>query len=253
VKIVTTEGLGLAGAANLGVRSSSGEYVIRLDADDYFDENILLVLSNYLDVHPNVGMVFCDYYTVDTHGEIIEQRRRAKLNSEVELLDRPALAAGAMYRRSCFDRIGGYDESLRYQEDYDFWIKFIEKFVVRNVSLPLMYYRMHGSSMSRNWEGRMKARRAVKQRFVEANRDRHASKILAIVPARADILDGKKLPLLPLGTSDLLGRAIDSLTGCDLVDRIVVSTEDQDTADRAKQLGVDVPYLRSRASAGPGV
>ena len=59
VKIVTTKGLGLAGAANLGVRSSSGEYVIRLDADDYFDENILLVLSHYLDVHPNVGMVFC--------------------------------------------------------------------------------------------------------------------------------------------------------------------------------------------------
>lgn len=250
--IVTTEGIGLAAASNRGIKATSGEYVVRLDADDYFDENLVLVLANYLDRNPNVGMVFCDHYTIDAHGELIDQRRRAKLNSEVELLDRPALAAGAMYRRRCWESIGGYNESLRYQEDYDFWIKFIEKYQVRNVSLPLMYYRMHGASMSRNFEGRMQARREVKKRFVEEHRDRLNQRVLAIVPARADQLEGSPVPLLRLGDGDLLKRSIDTLTGCDLVQRVVVSTEDSAIADRARELGAEVPFLRSRQSTAPG-
>jgi hypothetical protein len=35
-----------------------------------------------------------------------------------------------MYRRECYDRIGGYNEALRHQEDFDFWIKFIERYPV---------------------------------------------------------------------------------------------------------------------------
>jgi len=250
--VVTTTGVGLAAASNRGIKASSGEYIVRLDADDYFDENLVLVLASYLDRNQTVGMVFCDYYTIDVHGELIDQRRRAKVNSEVELLDRPALAAGAMYRRKCWEAIGGYNEELRYQEDYDFWIKFIEKFQIRNVSVPLMYYRMHGASMSRNFEGRMQARREIKKRFVEAHRDRLKQQVLAIVPARADKVEGSALPLLKLGNSDLLEYAINTLSACSLVTRIIVSTEDDAIAQRARDIGADVPYLRSKQSGAPG-
>lgn len=251
LNIIRTEGLGLAAACNRGISEAHGEYIIRLDADDYFDESILLVLARYLDKHPNVGMVFCDYYTVDAHGEIIDQARRQKVNDEVELLDRPALAAGAMYRRTCYDAIGGYNEAIRFQEDYDFWINFIEKFQVRNVSLPLMYYRQHGNSMSRNLEGRMRTRREVKNKFVEENRDRLQKRVLAVIPARGDLLDGQKLPLMKLGTSTLLGRCIEQLNAVGLVGRVIVSTEDEEIAEHARELGAEVPFVRNSSSTSP--
>ncbi len=253
VKIVTLEGVGLAAASNRGVGAASGEYIVRLDADDWFDENLVLVLATYLDRDANIGLVFCDYHTVDVHGDLIHTVRRAKTNDEVELLDRPCLGAGAMYRRACFDAIGGYNEALRYQEDYDFWIKFIDKFQVRNISLPLMYYRQHGSSMSRNWDGRMRVRREVKRRFVAEHRSELAEKVMAVVPARADRLDGHKFPLLPLGSRTLLERCIGTLSGVEQVERIFVSTEDPEIAEHAEAAGAEVPFLRSRATISPSV
>lgn len=253
LRAITLEEVGLAAACNRGIEASSGDYIVRLDADDWFDENLVLVLATYLDRHRNVGLVFPDYFTVDAHGQLIQTVRRAKANEEVELLDRPCLAAGAMYRRSCYQDIGGYNESLRYQDDYDFWIKFIEKFQVRNISLPLMYYRQHGSSMSRNWGARMQARRMVKRKFVTEHRDELAHRVLGVIPARADQLDGHKFALLPLGKETLLERCISTVTAVEMIERIIVSTEDPEIAAHAENAGAEVPFLRSRMTIAPSV
>src|SRR5262249_22533570 len=233
MKVVRTRGVGLAAAANQGVAASTADYIVRLDADDWVEGNLALVEATFLGRNPHVGMVYCDYHPVDVHGDIIDHVRRAKVNEEVELLDRPALAAGAMYRRRCFDALGGYDASLRYQEDYDFWVRFIEKFEVRNISLPLMYYRQHGRSMSRNFEARMQSRRGVKKRFVRAHRKPLQGPIYAIVPARSDLLEQTKVPLLKLERKTLLRRAIDKLKAIKEIDRIIVSTDDSKIAAEA--------------------
>ena len=251
VIVLKLDGVGLAAAANRGIKESSGEYIVRLDADDWFDENLLTVLANYLDRMPDIGLVFGDYYTVDARGEIIGNLRRAKVNDEVELLDRPCLAAGAMYRRECFDAIQGYNESLRYQEDYDFWIKFIDKFKVHNVSLPLMYYRQHGDGMSRNWDARMSARRQVKHKFVKDNRSELARNVIAVIPARGDRINGEPLPLLKLGNETLLARCIRATKAADAMVKVIVSTEDPKIAEHAVAAGAEVPYLRSQRLSSP--
>jgi glycosyltransferase involved in cell wall biosynthesis len=251
VVMLRLDGVGLAAAANRGIKESSGDYIVRLDADDWFDENLVAVLANYLDRMPDIGLVFGDYYTVDAGGEIIGNLRRAKVNDDVELLDRPCLAAGAMYRRECFDEIQGYNESLRYQEDYDFWIKFIDKFKIHNVSLPLMYYRQHAGGMSRNWDARMAARRQVKHQFVKNNRSELTRNVMAVIPARGDRINGEYLPLLKLGNETLLERCIRATKAADAMVKVIVSTEDQEIADHAVAAGAEVPFLRSQNLSGP--
>lgn len=253
IQVITTTGIGLASAANRGIAASCGELIIRLDADDWFDESILTVEANYLRRHPNVGMVYCDYHTVDAHGSLIQTIRRVRINEEVDLLDRPCLAAGAMYRRRCWEVIGGYNEELRYQEDYDFWINFIERFEVRNVSLPLMYYRQHGNSMSRNWDGRMLARRKIKHDFVVKNRKKSDKSVLAIIPARSILLGDTPLPLLKLNGKTLLERTVEGALKTEEVDRVIVVTEERQVAKLAEEAGAEVPFLRSKSSASPGV
>jgi len=244
---IRTEGIGLASASNLGIRRSTGTYVIRLDADDWFDENIVLVLSNALDRLPEIGMVFADYFSVDQQGDIIDSVKRARVNDEIKLLDRPCLAAGAMYRRKCFDAIGGYNEELRYQEDYDFWIKFIDKFAIKNINIPLMYYRQHGKSMSTNWDARMEARRFVKRRFVEQERIDEDLGAIAFIPARADILLGQKFPLLPFKDTTLLGNSIETALSLPSIKNVFVSTNDPEVAAQAESAGAEVPYLRPKS------
>jgi glycosyltransferase involved in cell wall biosynthesis len=249
ISVLTLDGIGLAKAANRGIAASSGEYVIRLDADDYFDENILHVLTNILDRHPEYGMVYPDYYRVSKYGEIIDQVRQPKVNDEVKLLDRSALAAGALYRRSCYDTLGGYCEELQYQEDYDFWIRFIENFLVYNVQLPLMYYRQHGASMSTNTEKRMEARRYVKQKFADDSRELKDKKILCVLPIIAENRYQHGLPLVKLGGRPLLSYVIEEAKKVKLFDRIIVDTEDEEIAEVSKTWGADVPFIRHRRLA----
>ena len=46
VRVFRTGGVGLPGVCNLACAEARGEYLIRLDGDDLFEENILLVLAN---------------------------------------------------------------------------------------------------------------------------------------------------------------------------------------------------------------
>jgi N-acylneuraminate cytidylyltransferase/CMP-N,N'-diacetyllegionaminic acid synthase len=162
-----------------------------------------------------------------------------------------------MYRRSAWQKIGGYNESLDYQEDYDFWIKFITEFDVHNVNLPLMYYRQHGSSMSTNFAARMNARRDVKQSFVESNPEFKDTEVLGIVPARAEQridlpsdVHGP-LSLVKIDDKPLIKFTIAEVLSSQHVDRLLVSTEDEAIAKVARELGAEVPFLRDEMLSSP--
>lgn len=264
LRTIRLEGEGLPAACNAGIDAASGEYIIRLDADDYFDENILTVEANYLDANSTIDLVFPDYYTVDEDGDVRDHVRLLKVNDEVKLLNRSPLAAGAMYRRAAWDAIGGYDESLDYQEDYDFWVRFTNQFEVRNVNLPLMYYRQHGDNMSRNLSGRLEARRGVKRKFVSHNLAEEANDVdvLGVIPAQAERRvsppDGSTPPSDPLALWEIGGRPLLEYTiteslEADRLDRVVVSTESEAIADAARAAGAEVPALRPDGLAGHGV
>lgn len=254
---IQMSGEGLPSAANAGIEIAEGEYVIRLDADDYFDENILTVLATYLDSHPDVDLVYPDYYTFNDHEGILDHVRMPEVGEEIKLLNRSPLAAGAMYRRAVWEELGGYNEKLSYQEDYDFWIRFINAFDVQNINLPLMYYRQHEESMSTNLSERLQARRSVKREFVEQHLGEETTEqeVLAIIPARdeqrvsvpsemSDLVADKPLALYELGGKPLINYTIDAAVNAERIDRVVVSTESEKIADIAQSGGAEIPFLR---------
>jgi len=242
--VIELDKVGLATAANIGIKASKGKYVIRLDADDYFDESILLVESTILDQRSETGMVFPDYYRVSERGSLLDNVRLMKVGEEATLLDRPPLAAGAMYRRACYDKIGGYNENLKYQEDYDFWIRFTAKFKVYNVNVPLMYYRQHAGSMSHNTEARMAAKSFVKKRFVEDNGFLDGKKILCVIPVVAESRLNKYLCLNEVNNKPLMAYIIEEAKKIDMFDTIILDTEDPKISEVGKEMGIEVPFCR---------
>src|ERR1700730_11250443 len=90
------EGIGLTAVCNFALKQAKGRYVIRLDGDDVFDENILLVLGNILDRDPSLALVFPDYYLFDQFGEIFAQERRNRLYSGSHNFDMPPNGACTM-------------------------------------------------------------------------------------------------------------------------------------------------------------
>ena len=108
---------GLNVTNNIALRFSHGKYIIRLDADDYFDEHALQVLSGILEKNEDVGLVFPDYTLINEFDEVMDVIRRHDFN-EVKMLDQPAHGACTMIRAKCLKELGGYDEEFRCQDGY---------------------------------------------------------------------------------------------------------------------------------------
>lgn len=218
---------GLNVTNNVAVRAARGEYVMRLDADDYLDPNALSVMAGVLDRSPDVGMVFPDYYHVDAAGGILELVRRHDFD-DVTLHDQPAHGACTMIRRSCLLDLDGYDESFNCQDGYDLWIRFIEKFEVQNVNLPLFYYRQHGASLTKD-ETRLLSTRAEILRRVSAD-SASPRAVSAVIPVRGPAVDPASPALRDLGGRALIDWTVTAALEAETVSGVTVTTPDDEIA-----------------------
>lgn len=216
---------GLNVTNNIALRAARGRYIMRLDADDWLDHHALELLSGVLERDPKAGLVFPDYYLVDAEGRILEQVRRHNFD-DVTLLDQPAHGACTMIRRSCLLEVGGYDESFRCQDGYGLWIRFIEHFDVRNINLPLFFYRQHGNNLTTNEERILATRAEMIRRRAEGKGN--ALSVLAIIPVRGPSVDPYSPAFTPLGGKPLLEWTIEAALDARKVGHVLVTTPDPD-------------------------
>lgn len=234
VRIIHQENQGLTVSNNIALRLANGAYIMRLDADDYLDENALLVLSGTLDAHEDVGLVYPDYFLVDENGEVLELVRRKKIGEEVDLLDLPAHGACTMIRKECLLSLGGYDERFQCQDGYDLWIRFLEQYKPYNVNVPLFYYRRHPESLTRDDERILRTRRRIKRRFVEQRRKGAIPRVLAVVPAIRHSNVFQEIALKEMAGRPLIWHTLFEATRTSMLDRVVVTTDDPALIDYVK-------------------
>jgi len=216
---------GLNVTNNIALRAAHGKYIIRLDADDYLDENALSVLAGVLDRNPDIGLVFPDYFLVSEDGSILEVLRRHDFDN-VTLLDQPAHGACTLIRREYLLELGGYDESFRSQDGYDLWLRFIQRYRVQNVNLPLFYYRQHHRSLTRNEEHILSTRAQIIEKYSQGNKQ-HLSAV-AVVPVRGRSVDPQSPALRPLGGRLLIDWTLQPALESKRLSGVLVTTPDEE-------------------------
>ena len=237
ITVINQQNKGMPKTCNEAIRKAKGEYIVRLDADDYFDENMLFVLANVLDSKPELGMVYPDYYEIDDCGEIIGIVRRKKIGQESKLLDLPAHGACTMVRRQYLLDLGCYSEDIKCQDGYDLWIRFIQKYNPYNANLPLFYYRKHSRSMTATSKKILQARKYIKEKFVKNKEEMPESCI--IIPIRRQSNVYEDLPLKKINGKYLADYVIDAAMQSK-ASKVVVTTEDEEIAEIFRNKGVHV-------------
>jgi len=228
IKVIFQQNKGLNVTNNIALRVAKGKYIVRLDADDYFDEQALELLSKELDADPAVGLVFPDYYYVSEAGEIIEEFKRHDFSRDVSLLDQAAHGACTMIRVEYLRNLGGYNESFSCQDGYELWVKFIANYKVCNVGKPLFCYRRHSSNLTRN-ETRILSTRAQINELYSISRY-GALRSLCIIPMR-----DASLALRKLGGQCLIDYKITAAMESPAIDKIVVSSPSIEMRDYIKE------------------
>ena len=155
VKPVFIEHSGVAYASNVGIKKALGTFIIRVDADDYINQNMLLFMTEILAWNPDIGFVYCDLFVIDGKEK---KTQRLSLNT-VELLYNHG--AGMMFRKSNLEAIGLYDVNLKNCEDYDLVTRYLKNFDGYYLKLPLYRYYKHDNSLTFDKEERKKWRKQV--------------------------------------------------------------------------------------------
>lgn len=142
---------GLSDARNFGVRHSKGFFVLPLDADDRIGPDYLTLAVNEFNENPSAMVVYPGAsYFGDRDGI-----RDVHYKGYSHLLLTNHIVCSALYRRSDFDRINGYDTSMRTGlEDWEFWIRMLaEDSVVRELPGIHFFYRVKHTSMVKQLAG----------------------------------------------------------------------------------------------------
>ena len=162
IRLLRLGGCGVSTARNHGMRAARGELIAFLDADDVWFPGKLQAQVNYMNAHPEVGVVFGGFlkWEADAGGEFPlasgmvsnclpltspEVARSGWLYSRLLM----GLLVGmntAMVRRSVVDAIGDFNTSLRQAEDYDFWLKASRVAEMHALDGPVALYRIHPAS-----------------------------------------------------------------------------------------------------------
>jgi CMP-N-acetylneuraminic acid synthetase len=227
IEVVYQNNKGLTASNNIALRLSKGKYIIRLDADDYLDVNALQILSGVMEKNPKIGMVFGDWYLIDENDNIIGIERRHDFSKDVSLYDSPAHGACTLFRTESLKQLNGYDESISRQDGYELWLRFIEKYEVKNINIPIFYYRQHSKSLTKDEKKLLDTRAQILEKHAKRSTSERPS-CMAIVPIRGSEMDNRSQPFLKLGNKYLIDYTVNLLNDNKEIDHIIITTPAKD-------------------------
>jgi glycosyltransferase involved in cell wall biosynthesis len=144
IRLIKKKNGGTASARNAGILESSGEYIGFLDADDEYHVQKAEISIKYLDIAPEVGLVYSDYIEVFSNKTMYN----SKPDFDERLLKRQCIVStNSFIKRSVVNKIGLFNESIKLIEDYDYWLRIsAANFMCMRIPAPLFKYYNHGQN-----------------------------------------------------------------------------------------------------------
>jgi glycosyltransferase involved in cell wall biosynthesis len=159
--IANETNLGNTKSFNKALKLAKGEYVIDLAADDMLSPNcVALQINAFKNSHyKNLGVVYGNvelilengsfdsyYFPVNNQKKAIENRITGDIYQSVLSGGNSICSVSAMIKKTVFDHLEGYDETLAY-EDLDFWIRASRLYEFDFIDEPLVQKRIVANSL----------------------------------------------------------------------------------------------------------
>lgn len=135
----------VAGARNVGLVASRGEYITFLDDDDIRLPGTLDVQITQLEQAPAAGLIYGRAILGNEKGEPTRQAYPSQLPTGDlfwQLLGRNFIPCGSVvFRRSCLSSVGLLDDQIPGIDDWDLWVRISEMYPIVAVDSPVMVWR----------------------------------------------------------------------------------------------------------------
>ncbi len=152
IKILTNEkNLRICKTLNRGIEAARGKYIVRMDGDDICYPTRLERQVQFMEDPQNKNVGVCGSYVdiIDKNGDVIGAKQFPTADLEIRKafwFRNPLQHSTTIIRKECFDTFGMYDDNFVYVEDLELWMRFGQKFELRNIPERLVQYRLHGEN-----------------------------------------------------------------------------------------------------------
>jgi len=175
IRLLQQPNAGVAAARNLGIQAAQGLFIAPIDADDlWYPEAMAKMVAQFQAGSPDLGVVYAWSIDIDAQEQVTGGFHAATIDGNVykTLICHNFLgnASATLIRKTCLDRIGGYDIQLKAQnaqgcEDWDLYLRLAEHAEFAVVPEFLVGYRKLSSSMSGDFGQMARSQRLMLQRI----------------------------------------------------------------------------------------
>jgi len=140
--------IGHAQSRNVGIRAAESELVAFLDHDDLWHPEKLARQVDALDRNPDAAMVFCDVEISGPHkaGLYVDQRTIPERPGLAWFVSRPnsvITVSSVLVRNQAMQEIRLFDSRYSTCDDFDAWIKLLERAPIVHLRETLATYVLH--------------------------------------------------------------------------------------------------------------
>jgi CMP-N-acetylneuraminic acid synthetase len=239
--------VGLQKLANMVLRRANGKYMVRLDADDWFDESALLIMVHKLESSSEVGMVYGNYFYVASDGAVLGMERRIKIDHEDKVGHLPPHGACTMFRTRSLKAVGGYSEDVNAQDGWELWYKLRSRIGASSLDTPLFYYRQHEDALTLDHRRLLEARTLIFKKIAANLEGDYKPISVAVIPVRESYPGFEGVPYRNFNGISLLERALMSASSSETVSHVVVASQSNSVLEFSAKLeasGQVPPHMR---------
>lgn len=157
IKWISEPDEGQSDAMNKGFAMSTGEIIVYLNADDFFEPSAFHTVINYLSRRNGIFFLAGELYVIDEEGN-----RKGTENTKVTLFEMlhwwrpnpfPSNPVSYFYYREVQEEVGGFDVNNHYSMDYDFLLKVATIYKIKKIDEKLGDFRFIKGTKTHSTQG----------------------------------------------------------------------------------------------------
>ncbi len=150
IRVINKENGGVSSARNRGIKETQGDFIAFLDADDLWDKDYLAEQVKMIHDFPEAAMWGINFAEMN-NGKLVRKLETALpdgyrwyVDNYFQMKGRISdlfCSSSVVIRKEVFDKIGMFDERIKYAEDTDMWWRIIATHKVAFYDRYMVFYR----------------------------------------------------------------------------------------------------------------